>query len=82
MKLSKFKDLDIITTLEDLDEELFLQEKALFDLAMRKKLKQSIKPHFFVQAKRRISQLKLKKSHLLEQIKSVPKKVENDLSKN
>jgi len=73
MKLSKFKDLDIITTLGDLDEELFLQEKALFDLAMRKRLKQSIKPHFFLQAKRRITQLKFKKSQLLGQINNTIK---------
>lgn len=67
MKFSKYKELENITNLSDLNEELCLLEKNLFELKI-KKAKEKIKPHFFSHLKRRIAQLHFKKSELLKKI--------------
>ena len=45
--------------------ENYLQ-KNLFDLRIKKSTSQTVKPHLFIHAKRRIAQLKFRKSSLLK----------------
>ena len=67
MTLPKYKELDKLTTLIDIEKEIFLFTKNLFDLRMKKSTNQSIKPHLFVHTKRRLAQLKFKKLSLLKE---------------
>jgi large subunit ribosomal protein L29 len=67
MSLPKYIDLNNLTTLTDIDQEIFLIQKNLFDLRIKKATNQSIKVHLFKHAKRRIAQLKFKKGILLNQ---------------
>ena len=64
MSLPKFKELQSIETLEEIEKEIFSLQKTLFDLRIKKLTNQTLKNHLFVHTKRRISQLKLKQ-HLL-----------------
>jgi ribosomal protein L29 len=66
MSLPKYKDLENLNTIEDLDNEIFLLQKNLFDLRIKKSTSQSVKPHLFAHAKRRLVHLKFKKSCLLK----------------
>jgi large subunit ribosomal protein L29 len=61
MSLPKYNDLNNLTTVIDIDQEIFLIQKNLFDLRIKKATNQSIKVHLFKHAKRRIAQLKFKK---------------------
>ncbi len=67
--LPKFRELDNFLTISDIDEEIFLQEKKIFNLKMNKKIKkdEQFKSHLFVHIKRRIAQLQFKKSTILKQ---------------
>ena len=67
MSLPKYNDLNKLTTIGDIDQEIFLIQKNLFDLRIKKATNQSIKAHLFKHAKRRIAQLKFKKVILLNQ---------------
>jgi large subunit ribosomal protein L29 len=67
MSLPKYNDLNKLTTIVDIDQEIFLIQKNLFDLRIKKATNQSIKVHLFKHAKRRIAQLKFKKVILLNQ---------------
>ena len=67
MSLPKYNDLSNLTTITDIDQEIFLIQKNLFDLRIKKATNQSIKVHLFKHAKRRIAQLKFKKVILLNQ---------------
>jgi ribosomal protein L29 len=62
MSLPKYKDLNSLTTLAEIEQEIFLLQKNIFDLKLKKSTNQKIKPHLFVHTKRRIAQLKYKKS--------------------
>lgn len=64
MSLPKYTDLKEIKTITDIDQEIFLLQKKLFELRIRKKTVQAIKPHLFKHAKRRLAQLKFKKFFL------------------
>jgi ribosomal protein L29 len=66
MSLPKYKELEKLTTVVDLDQEIFILQKNLFDLRIKRSTSQSVKPHLFGHAKRRIAQLKFKKSLLLK----------------
>jgi ribosomal protein L29 len=66
MSLPKFKELDSLLTNSDIDQEIFLLQKNLFDLRIKRSTNQAAKPHLFVHTKRRIAQLKFKKSALLK----------------
>jgi ribosomal protein L29 len=50
----------------DIEKEIFILQKSLFDLRIKKSTSQNVKPHLFLHAKRRIAQLKFKKSSLLK----------------
>ena len=67
MSFPKFKDLEKLKTPSEIDEELYILQKSLFDLRMKKLSSQAVKPHLFLHAKRRIAQLKFKKSYLIQQ---------------
>ena len=66
MSLPKYKDLENINNLSDIDQEIFIIQKDLFDLRLKRSTSQTTKPHLFKHAKRRLSQLKFKKSILLK----------------
>ena len=66
MSLPKYKDLENLTTISEIDKEIFLLQKNLFDLRIKKSTSQTVKPHLFIHAKRRIAQLKLKKALVLK----------------
>jgi ribosomal protein L29 len=68
MSLPKYKELENLTTIDEIDQEIFILQKNLFDLRIKKSTSQTVKTHLFIHAKRRIAQLKLKKS-LLENSK-------------
>jgi len=64
MSLPKYKELNLITTKVEIEKEIFVLEKNLFELKIKRATSQSVKPHLFVHAKRRLAQLKFKKSCL------------------
>jgi len=66
MSLPKYKEIDKLTTAVEIDQEIFILQKSLFDLRIKKSTSQSVKPHLFTHAKRRIAQLKFKKAILLK----------------
>ena len=67
MTFSKYKDLEKFLTINDVDEELFVHQKKLFDLKVKKLGKKKEKnSHFSTHFKRRIAQLQFKKSILIK----------------
>jgi large subunit ribosomal protein L29 len=62
MTLPTYKELDKLNSKEEIDQEIFLLQKNLFDLRIKRATNQSTKPHLFKHAKRRIAQLNFKKS--------------------
>jgi len=66
MSLPKYKEIENVTTLNDLDQEIFVIQKDLFDLRLKRSTSQTIKPHLFKHAKRRLAQLKFKRSVLVK----------------
>ena len=70
MSLPKYSELNSLSDISDIDQEIFLLQKTLFDLRIKQARKQSIKVHLFSHTKRRITQLKFKKFSLLKITKS------------
>ena len=66
MSLPKYKEIENVTTLNDLDQEIFVIQKDLFDLRLKRSTSQAIKPPLFKHAKRRLAQLKFKRSVLVK----------------
>jgi ribosomal protein L29 len=66
MSLPKYKELESFTNVVDIDQEIFILQKNLFDLRIKRSTSQAVKPHLFTHSKRRLSQLKFKKSLLLK----------------
>lgn len=66
MGLPKYKDLEKLANLIDIDQEIFILTKNLFDLRMKRATNQAVKPHLFIHTKRRLAQLKYKKFSLLK----------------
>jgi large subunit ribosomal protein L29 len=64
MSFPKYKQVKSFDNILDIDKEIFLLQKNLFDLRLKKSTSQSIKPHLFKHTKRRIAQLNFKKSCL------------------
>lgn len=67
MSFPKYKEVNSFTNIIDIDKEIFILQKTIFDLRLKKSSSQSVKPHLFKHTKRRIAQLKFKKSSLLKQ---------------
>jgi ribosomal protein L29 len=66
MSFPKYTELNSLTNTTDIDQEIFLLQKNLFDLRIKKARSQVTSPHLFIHAKRRIAQLKFKKFSLLK----------------
>jgi len=66
MSLSKYKDVISLTNLVEIEEEIFKLQKSLFDSRIKKSTNQTVEPHTFMHKKRRIAQLKFRKSSLLK----------------
>ena len=66
MSLPQYKELNSLNTISDIEKEIFILQKSIFDLRIKKSTSQTVKPHLFTHAKRRIAQLKFKKSSLLK----------------
>ena len=58
MSLPKYKDLNSLSNVEEIDQEIFILQKNLFDLRIKKSTSQNLKPHLFLHTKRRLAQLK------------------------
>jgi large subunit ribosomal protein L29 len=65
MALPKYSELERLTNISEIDQELFISQKNLFDLKMKRATNQTIKSHLFKHIKRRIAQLNLKRASLL-----------------
>ena len=66
MSLPSYKEIDKLTTVVEIEQEIFILQKNLFDLRIKKKTSQTLKPHLFLHSKRRLAQLNFKKSTLLK----------------
>ena len=68
MTLPKYKDLNNLVNISDIDKEIFLLQKNLFDLRIKKSTSQNLKPHLFLHTKRRLEQLNFKKCHKCQEL--------------
>lgn len=66
MCFQKYKELESVFDISDIDQEIFLLQKELFELRIKKSRNQAIKNHLFIHTRRRIAQLKFKKFSLLK----------------
>lgn len=66
MSLPKYSELKDLKNIVDIDQEILILQKKIFDFKMQKLKTQAIKPHLFIHAKRRIAQLKFKKAFFLK----------------
>jgi large subunit ribosomal protein L29 len=64
MTLPKYKELNNLSTIIEIEQELLNLSKNLFDLKIKRSTNQSIKPHLFKHTKRRIAQLNFRKNLL------------------
>lgn len=67
MSLPKYKDLEKLTDVNEIEKEIFLLTKELFNLRLKKATNQTIKSHVFIHTKRRLAQLNFKKDSLSKQ---------------
>lgn len=63
MTFPKYKELDRFLDVSEIEKEIWLLEKSLFD---KKLANNSIKPHLITHTKHRLAQLKYKKSLFLK----------------
>jgi len=64
MTLPKYKELNKLSTIIEIDQEILNLSKNLFDLKIKRSTNQSIKSHLFKHTKRRIAQLNFRKNLL------------------
>jgi ribosomal protein L29 len=65
MTFPAYKEINALNEIEEVEKEIILSQKFLFDLRMSKQASPAkMKPHLFVHTKRRIAQLHFKKSQL------------------
>lgn len=69
MSFPKYKELDSLLNISDIDQEIYLLQKELFELRIKKSRNQSVNSHLFIHTRRRIAQLKFKKFSLLKMSK-------------
>nr|AYO28724.1 ribosomal protein L29 [Neotessella volvocina] len=65
MSLPKYSELKALSNIVDIEKEIFLYSKNLFDLKLKRATNQVTQPHNFKHLKRRLAQLKFHKSCLL-----------------
>lgn len=66
MSLPNYSEIKEKITIEEIEKEIFLVQKSLFDLRMKKSTSQAIRPHLFKHKKRRLAQLKFYQGCLLK----------------
>jgi len=66
MSLPKYK--DIKGTIEEIDQEIFILQKSLFDLKIKKSTKQDVKAHLFIHIRRRLAQFEFKKGQIKKEL--------------
>ena len=66
MTLPKYKELESLKTETEIEQEIYILQKSLFDLRIKRATNQATKSHLFQHAKRRIAQLKFKKGLLVK----------------
>jgi large subunit ribosomal protein L29 len=69
MSLPNYKEIINLSTLEETEKEIYLLQKNLFDLRIKRATSQSVKPHLFTHAKRRLAQLQFKKMSFISTTK-------------
>lgn len=69
MALPKYKELDNLKTLGEIENEIFLLTKNLFDLRIKRSTNRAVNPHLFIHTKRRLAQLKYKQFSLAKEKK-------------
>jgi ribosomal protein L29 len=62
MSLPRYNELITFKSIPDIDNEIFELQKNLFNLRLKRLTKQNVKAHLFSHLKRRIAQLKFKRS--------------------
>ena len=68
MSLPNYKELSTLTNVSEIEKEIFVIQKSLLELRVKKATNQAVKSHLFKHARRRITQLNFKKGILLKQI--------------
>jgi ribosomal protein L29 len=66
MTFLKYKELETLSNVSEIDQEIFLLQKELFELRIKKSRNQVVNSHLFTHTRRRIAQLKFKKFSLLK----------------
>jgi ribosomal protein L29 len=66
MTLPKYQELALLINLEDIEKEILSLQKSLFENRVNRSSNKDIKFHTIKHAKRRIAQLKFKKSILIK----------------
>ena len=64
MTLPKYKDLNNLVNISDIDKEIFLLQKNLFDLRIKRSTNQTNKPHLFTHTHLVQIQVMLLQQHL------------------
>nr|AYO28280.1 ribosomal protein L29 [Synura sphagnicola] len=67
MSFLKYKELNNLKDVNDVEKEIFVAAKEILDLKFKKATNQTIKSHLFIHLRRRIAQLQYKKSALLQE---------------
>jgi ribosomal protein L29 len=67
MSLPSYTEIQETKTLEEIEKEIFLLQKSLFELRFKRSNRKEIKSHLFVHAKRRIAQFQYKKAQIQKQ---------------
>jgi ribosomal protein L29 len=62
MTLPNFKELNSLNNKIEIDNEIFVLQKNLFNLRLKNSTPGAVKSHLFIFTKRRIAQLKFKKA--------------------
>lgn len=71
MSFPKYKEVNSLLNIFEIDKEIFLLTKNLFDLRMKRSMNQTIQPHLFIHSKRRLAQLQFKKNNLSKNLPTI-----------
>jgi ribosomal protein L29 len=66
MTFPKYKDLETLKSISDINNEILRQQKILFTLRTTLSTSNGLKTHMFLHLKRKIAQLKFKKATIKE----------------